>query len=155
MVLPKYLSRYAVMVSELIEIIGDRMNSNCKGNIALGQAVAYFTAKEYIVSLPLNDSQWYDMIIEKDGVFKTIQVKYTSQLDKSEKYYKCYLRSISGTSRKPIYSVIDTPVDYLFCYCDNGDKYLIPAKEIPNKSCITLTKEKIRRSFDTSNYYII
>ena len=63
----------------------------------------------------INDSQWYDMIIEKNGLFKTIQVKYTSQLDKNGKYYKCSLRSISGTSRKPIYSVTDTPVDYLFC----------------------------------------
>lgn len=142
------------MVSQQIENIGERMNSNCKGNIALGQAIAYFTSKEYIVSLPLNDSQWYDMIIEKNGLFKTIQVKYTSQLDKNGKYYKCSLRSISGTSRKPIYSVTDTPVDYLFCYCDNGDKYLIPTKEISNRNCIALTKEKLIRTFDTSNYYI-
>lgn len=33
------------------------MNSNTKGNIALGQAIAYFTKQCYTISLPLNDCQ--------------------------------------------------------------------------------------------------
>ena len=53
------------------------MNSNTKGNIALGQAIAYFTKEEYTISLPLNDCQWYDLIIEKDNIFQTVQVKYS------------------------------------------------------------------------------
>ena len=40
------------------------MNSNLKGNIALGQAIAYFTQQGYVVNIPLNDSQWYDLIID-------------------------------------------------------------------------------------------
>ena len=55
------------------------MNSNQKGNIALGQAIAYFTKHGYVISLPLNDSQWYDLIIEKENIFQTVQVKYCGQ----------------------------------------------------------------------------
>jgi hypothetical protein len=32
-------------------------------------AIAYFTDKGYTVSTPLNDTQWYDLIIERNGKF--------------------------------------------------------------------------------------
>jgi len=32
-------------------------------------AINYFTIKGYTVSLPLNDTQWYDLVIEKEGKF--------------------------------------------------------------------------------------
>ena len=130
------------------------MNTNAKGNMALGQAIAHFTAQEYIVSLPLNDSQWYDLIIEKDGVFSTVQVKYTGELARNGEAYKCTLKTTSGTTRTKLYSVVDTPVDLLFCYCSNGESYLIPAKEITNTNSITLSKKPIKNAFDTSKYYL-
>ena len=34
------------------------MNTNAKGNIAIGQAIAYFTTEGYTISIPLNDCQW-------------------------------------------------------------------------------------------------
>lgn len=130
------------------------MNTNTKGNIALGQAIAHFTSQEYIVSLPLNDSQWYDLIIEKDGIFKTVQVKYTGELARNRVDYKCTLKTTSGTTRTKLYSVVETPVDLLFCYCSNGETYLIPVKEITNTNSITLSKSPLKNAFDTSKYYI-
>ena len=38
-----------------------------KGNSGLGMAIAYFTTNGYVVSIPLNDTQDYDLVIEKDG----------------------------------------------------------------------------------------
>lgn len=35
------------------------------GNSSLGIAIAYFTNKNYTVSIPLNDTQDYDLIVEK------------------------------------------------------------------------------------------
>lgn len=56
-----------------------------KGNFGLGVAIAYFTAKEYTVSIPLNDTQDYDLFVEKNGKLETIQVKATSCKTKYEK----------------------------------------------------------------------
>jgi len=39
------------------------------GRIGLSMAINYFTLKGYTVSIPMNDTQWYDLIIEKNGIF--------------------------------------------------------------------------------------
>jgi hypothetical protein len=45
-------------------------------------------------------------------------------------------------------------VNLLFCYCENGEKYLIPIKEITNNNSITLSKKFLKTGFDTSKYYL-
>ena len=131
------------------------MNSNLKGNIALGQAIAYFTQQGYVISIPLNDSQWYDLIVEKNNIFYSVQVKYTSQQNPSGSYI-CSLETTSGTSREVLYTIKDKPLDLLFCTCANGDNYLIPVKEISNQTQITLNSCKRKNTnlscFDTSKY---
>jgi hypothetical protein len=133
------------------------MNSNTKGNIALGQAIAYFTTNGYVISIPLNDCQWYDLIIEKNNIFQTVQVKYTSIKAKSNNYI-CSLETTSPSTGKILYSVVDKPIDLLFCYCDNADMFLIPVKEIKTKTKITLyTKNpniSNKETLDTSIYYL-
>lgn len=37
-----------------------------KGNSGLGVAIAYFSTNGYTVSIPLNDTQDYDLIVEKE-----------------------------------------------------------------------------------------
>lgn len=114
------------------------MNSNQKGNIALGKAISYFTEENYIVSLPLNDSQCYDLIIEKEGKLQMVQVKYTSQIVNSGKYF-CKLQT--KNQDKVFYTLKDTYCDLLYCYCSNGDEYLVPIKDIINETHLTLTIE--------------
>jgi hypothetical protein len=43
-----------------------------KGRAGISMAIAYFGANGYTVSIPLNDTQWYDLIVEKDGIFQTV-----------------------------------------------------------------------------------
>ncbi len=53
-------------------------NSNKeKGNTGLGIAIAY-CANGYTVSIPLNDTQDYDLIVDKNNILKKVQVKATS-----------------------------------------------------------------------------
>ena len=134
------------------------MTTNDKGNIALTQAIAYFAKEQYTVSIPLNDSQWYDLVVEKDGIFQSVQVKYTSEQFESGSY-KCSLRTISGSSRKSIYTLVDHAVDLLFCYCENGLKFLIPCEKIKNTSYIALFTEKSKFAskdlLDTSKFLIV
>lgn len=126
--------------------------------MALGQAIAYFTSNNFIVSIPLNDSQYYDLIIEKNGIFQSVQVKYTSEIKTNNGYY-CCLKTTSGTSRKQIYNINEKGADLLFCYCENGEKYLIPVSELKNNSTyITLSKNRSKysnkKSLDTSKFFI-
>lgn len=129
------------------------MNSNQKGNIALGQAIAYFTKQGYIISLPLNDSQWYDLIVEKNNIFQTVQVKYCGQ-EIRKNVFKCKLILTSGTSRESVYKIKETPVDLLFASCSNGDNYLIPVKDFENANMITLSRDPFARGFNTFKYFL-
>ena len=40
-----------------------------KGRAGMSLAIAYFGSNGYTVSIPLNDTQWYDLIVEKDKNF--------------------------------------------------------------------------------------
>ena len=124
------------------------MFENCKntkqqGNIGLGTAIQYFTQNLYNVSLPLNDSQDYDLIVEdKDGTLKKVQVKTSTQKSKYETY-TINLRVLGGNSKQNYVHKKANEViyDWLFILCDNGDRYLIPKENIKNvKSTVTVGK---------------
>ena len=57
-----------------------------KGNDGLGIAIAYYSTNGYTVSIPLNDTQDYDLIVDKNNVLKKVQVKATSCKTKYNKY---------------------------------------------------------------------
>ena len=44
-----------------------------KGRAGMAMGIAYFGANGYTINVPLNDTQWYDFVAEKDGVFYTVQ----------------------------------------------------------------------------------
>ena len=97
-----------------------------KGRFGLALAIAYFTAEGYTVSTPLNDTQWYDLIIEKDGIFKTVQCKCTGS-----KSNTISLTSCGGTRGVRYDSVLNhSELDYLFCIDVSGNMFLIPIDEI-------------------------
>ena len=65
------------------------------------------------------------MIIEKDGVFKTVQCKFTSSKDNTVK-----LKSCGGTNGAVYDSVLNHPVDLLFCADKDKNMYVIPVDDI-------------------------
>lgn len=111
-----------------------------KGNSALGIAIAYFSTNGYVVSIPLNDTQDYDLIVEKNGKYYSIQVKATSCKTKYG-IYQVSLKSCGGTRGKTYKTVIDTNIDYLFVVTDKIDIYLIPKKVITNRSTLNLCEK--------------
>lgn len=116
------------------------MNSKQKGNVGIGIAIAYFCKEGYTVSIPLNDSQDYDLIVDMDGFLNKVQVKYTSEKSTSN-YYLVGLRSISGSSRQVYKTVNSTNIDYLFIVTKELDSYLLPIVEITQTNQITINKE--------------
>ena len=108
-----------------------------RGNCGLGIAIGYFSTNGYTVSIPLNDTQDYDLLIDKDNQIKSVQVKYTTCKTKYGNY-QVALKSCGGTKGLTYKTVIDTNVDYLFIATDKLDMYLIPIQELINKSTLNL-----------------
>lgn len=77
------------------------------------------------------------MIIEKDGKIETVQVKST---DCKTKYgvYQVALKSCGGTKGKKYKTVINTKVDKLVVITKELSIYVIPIKDIKNKSTLNL-----------------
>lgn len=96
------------------------------GRVGLSMAINYFTIQGYTISLPLNDTQWYDTVVEKDNIFYTVQCKATTTGDDTIPLTSC------GGTRGAVYdSVINHPeLDYLFCVNKELKCWLIPVKAI-------------------------
>ena len=121
-----------------------QFNSNKeKGNSGLGMAIAYFTTNGYVVSIPLNDTQDYDLVIEKDGILKTVQVKSTNCKTKYGNY-QVALKSCGGTKGRTYKTLIDTKIDFLFVLNEKLEMYLIPKDKISNKSTLNLCDKYIK-----------
>ena len=108
-----------------------------KGNSGLGIAIAYYSTNGYTVSIPLNDTQDYDLIVDKENILKKVQVKATSCRTKYDKY-QVALKSCGGNKGKTYKTVVDTKVDYLFIATDKADMFIIPIEELKNKSTINI-----------------
>ena len=100
-------------------------------------AINYFTCQGYTVSLPMNDTQWYDLIIEKNGKFETVQCKAT-QTENGE----ISLRNTGGTKGSVYDNVTNySELDYLFCVNKDLMMWCIPMQDLleaGNKNKITL-----------------
>ena len=107
-----------------------------KGNTGLGIAIAYYSSNGYTVSIPLNDTQDYDLIVDKDNKIKRVQVKATSC--KKNGNYQVALKSCGGTKGKTYKTVIDTNIEELFVLTKDMNIYIFPKKIINNKSTLSL-----------------
>lgn len=103
-------------------------NNKEKGRFGLAMAIAYFTSQGYTISTPLNDTQWYDLIIEKDGKFETVQCKCTGSKNNAISFV-----FTGGTNGKAYDNILNhSELDYLFCVDTSGNMFVIPVSEIRN-----------------------
>lgn len=122
------------------------LNSNKdKGNAGMSMAIAYFGCNGFTVSIPLNDTQDYDLIIDSNLGLKKVQVKFTDFKNKAGNYVVS-LRSSGGTKGVVYSRVIDLEVDYLFVVCSDKTMYLIPKEDINCRNSMVLNKENQKRN---------
>ena len=122
------------------------INRKAIGRIGLSMAINYFTINGYTVSIPINDTQWYDIVVEKDGLFQTIQCKATSGdvID---------FRSTGGTKGIEYDNLLNhSELDYLFCVNGNLEMWLIPIKDIITTKQITLRTEPTKNGQGFQTY---
>lgn len=111
-----------------------------KGNTSLGMAIAYFTSQGYTVSIPLNDTQDYDLVIEKNNILQTVQVKSSGCKNKNG-HFQVALKSCGGTKGTTYKTFKQTNVDLLFIFLEDSSMYLILSNKINNNSTITLSNK--------------
>ena len=111
-------------------------NSHSQGNVGMGRAIAYYTTKGYTVSIPLNDCQEYDLVVEYPDGLKKVQVKTTRTKAPSGKYI-VGLRTMSGYKDKYTYKL--GKYDILFVITELGQTYEYTATQLEGyKNSLTL-----------------
>ena len=108
-----------------------------KGNSGLGMAIAYFSTNGYVVSIPLNDTQDYDLVVEKENKIQRVQVKSTGCIGKGGNY-QVALKSCGGTSGKTYKTIKETNIELLFILTKTKSMYVIPKEKISNVSTLSL-----------------
>ena len=108
-----------------------------RGNCGLGIAIGYFSTNGYTVSIPLNDTQDYDLLIDKDNHIKRVQVKYTTCKTKYGNY-QVALKSCGGTRGTTYKTLIETNIDELFIVTEDLGMYVLPKEEINNKATLNI-----------------
>lgn len=120
-----------------------KTNNPCQqGTVGLGAAIAYFTAQNQVVSVPLNDSQKYDLVVDDGEGLLKVQVKTTLHTKPNGNYEVSIKTSGGNQSWSGVANFFDPDeVDVLFILCSNGDMYCLPTHVIKCKSSITLGKK--------------
>lgn len=101
-------------------------------------AIAYYSKLGWTISIPITDSQDYDLIVDTGTRLLKVQVKTTSQISEHG-IYTVSLRTCGGNkSGYNAKTFEDNKSDLLFVLTNNGDCYSIPRDVITSKSAINL-----------------
>lgn len=115
-----------------------------QGNIGLGQAIAYYMSKGYTVLLPINDTQPYDLAVDKlDGYgLQRVSVKTTKSKGSNSPNFSVDLRSNGGNRSRYINKAFDNnSCDIIFIYTIEDDIWEFPSKELSVKNSISLCEK--------------
>ena len=116
-------------------------NTKKQGDVGLGQAIAWFTRNSYTVSLPLTDSQDYDLIVDKEDKLYRVQVK-TASYKNEFGIYEVSL-TVKGGNRSgtgKIKQFDKSKVDLLFILTSDNEVYVIPS-DVVGVNSINLGKK--------------
>lgn len=109
-------------------------NTKKQGDIGESRAIYEYTLKGWVVCKPLCDSAKYDLIVERDGVIKRIQVK-TGSFSRDGKYEVTISTKGGNRSFTTIQNRVDGDYDELFVLIETGECWMIPESVLP-KTCI-------------------
>lgn len=112
-----------------------------KGNSGLVAAIAYYGFKGYTISLPLNDTQDYDLVVDNGEKLLKVQVKATSQRT-PQGYTTFSVKSCGGTAGTTYKTIKDTNVDIIFVLTELQEMYEIPIEEITSVSSMNLGPDR-------------
>lgn len=118
-----------------------------KGNCGLAFAIMYYVSKGYTVSIPLNDTQDYDLVVDREGRLTKVQVKATSQRSPYG-YTVARVASTGGTKGIKYKTVKDTDIDYLFVLTELEEMYEVPITDINTDNTINFGPDRQKYRVD-------
>ena len=113
------------------------MLTKSKGDLAVAHCIWRLTRLGYEILLPIGDKQKYDLIVERSGDVRKVQVKFAGRYARGSCIAK--LRYTGGN--KSNYSskrYNDGDFDYLFVFTEDEQSFFIPWQVVRGKAGIAL-----------------
>ena len=113
-----------------------------KGRSGLAIAIGYFGSHGYTVSIPLNDTQDYDLLVDKDNLISKISVKATGQRSP----YGITIVDLTnkgGTNGSVYGRECNKNIDFVFVVNEEQEMWLLP-KDILNTKSMSLGEKYIK-----------
>jgi hypothetical protein len=108
--------------------------------VGLAWAIKWFTENGYLVSIPLTDSQDYDLVVDHAGTLYKVQVRTTYSIKRPSGNYQLNLQvtggNRSGTGKVKHFD--PSKVDLIFALTNAGTMYLIPSIEVEARRSLSL-----------------
>lgn len=115
------------------------INSKKQGDVGMCYAIAYYSKLEWTVSIPITDSQDYDLLVENtDNNILKVQVKTSRYLTEGGTY-QVSLKTCGGNkSGQTIKKMDKNYIDLVFVLVDDGSCYSIPTERIESSGSMNL-----------------
>lgn len=117
------------------------MNTKKQGDVGLGTAIQFFTCQGLTVSIPLTDSQEYDLIVDSLDGLDRVQVKHTKYKRNGKYQVSFTVKGGNKTSKGLIKKLDPMKVDSVFVVTEENKKYWIPLSVLGKKQSLSLTLE--------------
>lgn len=109
-----------------------------QGLIGVGDAIHWFIVNGYCVSIPVNDSQPYDLVVDGGERLERVQVKTTTCRSPAGRFI-VQLETRGGNQSFNSGKKFDpAAADLLYVLTDDSERYVIPTKAIAARSGLTL-----------------
>ena len=115
------------------------INSKKQGDVGMCYAIAYYSRLGWTVSIPITDSQDYDLLVENtDNNILKVQVKTSRYLTEGGTY-QVSLKTCGGNkSGQTIKKTDKNYIDLVFVLVDDGSCYSIPTEKIESSGSMNL-----------------
>lgn len=113
-------------------------NSKKQGDAGLGQAIGWFAMQGLTISIPLTDSQDYDLIVDTADGLNRVQVRTSTSVRYKNYIVQLCVKGGNKTSIGKVKRFNPSVVDSLFIVTADRNLYWIPASLIKSKYSLTL-----------------
>ena len=115
------------------------INSKKQGDVGMCYAIASYSRLGWTVSIPITDSQDYDLLVENtDNNILKVQVKTSRYLTEGGTY-QVSLKTCGGNkSGQTIKKMDKNYIDLVFVLVDDGSCYSIPTEKIESSGSMNL-----------------
>jgi hypothetical protein len=115
-----------------------RADPRQQGLLGVTDAIAWFGAAGYVVSVPLLDTQPYDLVVDGPRGLERIQVKTTTHRGRSGRFVVQLCTRGGNRSGTTTRHLEPASVERVYVLTDLRDRYLIPADRISARAAMTL-----------------